>query len=217
MLKTPQTDCWQGNFGREYSDRNVLDPQALDDFTFSNYGIRRRDLNQNFLAGIPRETRILEVGCNVGNQLLLLYEMGFRNLSGIEIQDYALDRARMRLKDVNFQQASALQIPFPNAHFDLVFTAGVLIHIAPGDLPVAMKEIHRCARQYIWGFEYYSPETKEINYRGHQQLLWKMDYANAYLAQFPDLELVKNQQLPYLQNSNIDCMFLLRKNPSFGT
>ena len=147
----------------------------------------------------------------MGNQLLLLQEMGFYNLYGIEIQDYALERARARLKDVHLQQASAFNIPFPDSHFDLVFTSVVLIHISPDDLSTAMMEIYRCTRQYIWGLEYYSPKTTEVVYRGHQHLLWKMDYANCYLAQFHDLEIVRSEQLPYLQDSNIDCMFLLRK------
>ena len=38
----------------------------------------------------------------------------------------------------------------------------------------------------------------EINYRGHGQLLWKMDYAREYLARFDDLELMLEQRLPYI-------------------
>ena len=42
------------------------------------------ELNQRFLADIPRNARILEVGCNEGNQLCALQEMGFQNLYWIE-------------------------------------------------------------------------------------------------------------------------------------
>jgi len=51
----------------------------------------------------------------------------------------------------------------------------------------------------------------KINYRGHGELLWKMDYVREYLARFADLELVLEQRLPYLKNQNVDSMFLLRK------
>jgi hypothetical protein len=74
-----------------------------------------------------------------------------------------------------------------------------------------MAEIHRCSDSYIWGLEYYSPEATEINYRGHQSLLWKTDYANLYLKQFEDLELLKLEYLPYLEGTNVDCVFLLKK------
>jgi hypothetical protein len=74
-----------------------------------------------------------------------------------------------------------------------------------------MKEIHRCTRSYIWGLEYHAPQATEVNYRGHDQLLWKMDYPKFYLEQFKDLELVKSKPLPYLESNNVDLMFLLRK------
>ena len=87
----------------------------------------------------------------------------------------------------------------------------MLIHIAPADLPKAMDEIYRCSNQYIWGFEYYSPQTLEVPYRGNQGLLWKTDYANLYLERFADLSLVRREEVSYLENSNVDSMFLLRK------
>jgi pseudaminic acid biosynthesis-associated methylase len=200
-----------GDFGHEYTDRNSLTPEKLNAIYEKNYGVTRSQLNARFLAGIPPDARILEVGCNSGNQLLLLQQMGFHELFGIEIQRYALERARSRLEHVQLLEAAAFDIPYPTGYFDLVFTSGVLIHVSPGDLPVAMAEIHRCAGSYIWGSEYYSPETTEIKYRGHQSLLWKADYPNLYLKHFKDLELLKLEYLPYLEGTNVDCMFLLRK------
>jgi pseudaminic acid biosynthesis-associated methylase len=211
MISTPQIAEWVNRFGREYTDRNVLSTSELDALYEKNYGITRRKLNQPFLAGVPEDARILEVGCNVGNQLTVLREMGYRELYGIEIQKYALEQARSKLPDVHFTEASAFEIPYPDNYFDVVFTSGVLIHIAPSDLPRALDEIHRCAGRHIWGFEYYSPQTVEVKYRGNQGLLWKMDYAKFYLDRFADLSLLRREELPYLENANVDSMFLLRK------
>lgn len=213
---TDQIRTWTGDFGREYTDRNAQTPAELDDFYRENYGRSRFDLNEHFLRGVPKHARVLEVGCNMGTQLLLLKQMGYTRLCGIEIQDYALKLARVRLEGVQLIQASALSIPFPDQHFDLVFTSGVLIHIAPPDLPHALSEIHRCSRSWIWGFEYYSHEPTEICYRGHNNLLWKMDYASRYLNQFADLELVEEQRVPYLNSENVDSMFLLRRRGQGG-
>jgi len=204
-------ETWTGEFGREYTDRNSLTAAAANELFQKNYGVTRSQLNRRFLAEIPVDARILEVGCNSGNQLLLLQEAGYRNLYGIEIQNYALAKARARLPNVQLTRAAAFEIPFSDGYFDLVFTSGVLIHIAPDDLPGAIAEIHRCSGAYIWGLEYYSSESTEVSYRGHQELLWKMDYARLYLNRFDDLEPVKMEQLPYLDNANVDCMFLLRK------
>jgi pseudaminic acid biosynthesis-associated methylase len=117
--------------------------------------------------------------------------MGFQNLYGIEIQDYALRKARARLEDAQLALATAFEIPYPDGFFDLVFTSGVLIHVAPADLPKALREIHRCAGGFIWGLEYYSPQPMEVTYRGHERLLWKMNYTRLYLELFDDLEPVK--------------------------
>lgn len=213
VTETDQIRTWTGTFGREYTDRNRYEPAELDAFYQKMYGITRTELNTRFLQDVPRDARILEVGCNMGNQLLLLQEMGFTNLHGIEIQDYALAYARRRVPSANLLQGSALAIPYPDREFDLIFTSGVLIHIAPDDLPMALSEIHRSAKTWIWGLEYFAPAMTEVNYRGHSNLLWKTDYARAYLQQFSDLELAGEERLRYLNNENVDTMFLLRRNP----
>lgn len=211
-MTTAQLQTWSGEFGREYTERNYLTLEKLDDLYTKNYGCTKKHLNEHFLAGISRDARILEVGCNVGNQLLLLQEMGFQNLYGIEIQEYAVKKARLRLPHAEIQQASAFNIPYPAECFDLVVTAGVLIHIAPSDISQALSEIHRCSSKYIWGHEYFSKNMTEVGYRGHEALLWKASYSDLYLKQFKDIELIKQEFLPYLENSNVDCVFLMKKN-----
>jgi pseudaminic acid biosynthesis-associated methylase len=215
--QTEQIRTWTSDFGREYTDRNAYSPAELDELYQKNYEITRTEINQRCLESVARDARILEVGCNMGNQLLLLEQMGFTNLYGIEIQSYALDRAKERLPRAVLTQASAFSIPYENQFFDLVFTSGVLIHIAPADLPTALAEIHRCSRRWIWGFEYYAPELTEVAYRGHDSLLWKTDYAQLYLQQFRDLELVREDRIGYLGNDNVDTAFLLYKKSSQGS
>jgi pseudaminic acid biosynthesis-associated methylase len=209
--ETPQRRQWAGDFGRDYTDRNTLSATQLDSLYQTNFGILRSQLNGTFLGDIPRDASILEVGCNCGNQLLLLQEMGFTKLWGAEVQSYALELARTRIQGVRLAQASALDLPYEDGFFDLVFTSGVLIHISPADLPRALDEIYRCAKTWIWGMEYYAPEITQLNYRGHDDLLWKMDYVKGYLDRFCDLELTREQRLPYLNSSNVDTMYLLKR------
>ena len=211
LTETEQAKQWKGDFGRQYTDRNTFDIDALNALYLEYYGITRTQINQEFLRGVSKDSSFLEVGCNAGNQLLLLQRMGYANLSGVELQPYALETARSRTRKISLTQGSALALPYKDNSFDLVFTSGVLIHIAPQDLSRALDEIHRCTRTFIWGMEYYSPSITEVNYRGHGALLWKMDYVQRYLEQFEDLELVCRQQIPYLKNANVDAVFLLRK------
>ena len=208
---TRQAQEWAGDFGRKYTDRNMLDPSGLDALWLSNYGVTRTALNRRFFEAVPQNARILEVGCNIGNQLLLLRDMNFINLYGIDVQSYAIRVAKTRLPDASIAEGSALEIPFANNYFDLVFTSGLLIHIAPSDLTKVLGEINRVAKTWILGAEYYAPKSTEISYREHEALLWKDDFAKRYLQEFPDLQLIKEERLPYLKGPNTDTLFLLQR------
>ncbi len=209
---TEQASRWSGAFGRDYTERN---PQSLDEMEAlytRNYGLTRTELNRRFLDNLDRSMRILEVGSNVGNQLVCLQRMGFECLYGIELQSYAVEIAKSKSKNINLIKGEASDIPFKDGFFDMVFTSGVLIHIAPENLKGVLKEIHRCTKKYIFGFECYSPETQEISYRSNSNLLWKSDFAGKYLEMFGDLTVVKQEHIKYLGNENVDAMFLLIKN-----
>jgi len=173
---TEQMDKWAGEFGREYTDRNALSLEEMEALYKKNYGVTRAELNERFLKGIERSIRILEVGSNVGNQLLFLQKMGFTSLYGIELQTYAVELSKLRSRNINIIEGTASDIPYKDGFFDLVFTAGVLIHINPSDITLVIAEIHRCTRKYIWGFEYYAENYTEIPYRGQRNLLWCANY-----------------------------------------
>lgn len=208
---TKQMKKWTNEFGREYTDRNTLTLEEMNGLYKKNYGITRAELNKLFVGDLDRSVRILEVGSNIGNQLLYLKNLGFKNLYGIEINSYAVEFSRSRTKNINIIQGAAFDIPFKNEYFDLVFTSGLLIHIAPSDIKVVIQEIHRCTKKYIWGFEYYADKYTEIVYRGKKNLLWKANFPKIYLELFKNLKLVKEKRLKYLNNDNIDAMFLLKK------
>ena len=202
---------WAGQFGKEYTDRNALSLEETELLYKRNYGITHTEMNSKFIGDLDRDMRVLEVGSNIGNQLLCLQEAGFKNLYGIELQSYAVELSKSRTKGINIIEGSAFDIPFKDGFFDLVFTSGVLIHISPEDITTVLDEIYRCTKQYIWCFEYYSDEYTQINYRGHADLLWKTNFSKLFLKRFKNLILVKEELFKYLTNDNIDAMFLLQK------
>jgi len=202
-----QITKWKDKFGKEYTNRNALTLDELERMYENNYGLNRTELNNIFIGKFNRSIKILEVGSNIGNQLLLLQKMGFKNLYGIEINDYAVELSKQRTNNINVIQGSAYDIPFKNEYFDLVFTSGVLIHITPHDINLVLNEIYRCTKEYIWGFEYYEEKYTEILYRGKR----KANFAQLYLNLFENLKLIKEKKIKYLNNDNIDVMFLLKK------
>ena len=210
---TKQMKEWIGKFGGEYTDRNYISPDEMDKLIRSRIGISRSEQIDEFLSGLKLND-ILEVGCNVGNQLLFLQKKGFKNLYGVELNRYAVEKSKERTKGkgIDIIQGSAFDIPFKDAYFNLVFTSGVLIHISPTDINDALDEIHRCSKKYIWGSEYFSDDYIRVEYRGHNELLWKTNFAKLYLDRFPDLKLVKEKRYPYLEDEKlVDQVFLLKK------
>ncbi len=208
-----QIGTWASIFGQEYTERNTFNSRDLNKLYIKEYSISREEMNKEFLSGLALEDgNILEVGCNVGNQLRLLQEMNFNNLYGIELQSYAVEKAKSLTQEINIIKATGDNIPFKDKFFDLVFTSGVLIHISPENINSVLDEIYRCSKEYIWGFEYYADEYTEVAYRGNTGLLWKANFAKLYLERFADLELIKEVKYKYTDNDNVDSMFLLRKN-----
>lgn len=184
----------------------------MDKLYIKNFGISRTKLNKEFLGSLNRSIKILEIGTNVGVQLIFLQRMGFKYLYGIEMRRETIELSRKITKNIDIIQGSALDIPFKDNSFDLVHTSGVLIHISPSDIKKAMKEIHRCAKKYIWGFECYADDYTEIIYKGKKNLLWKGNFAKMYLDSFKDLKLVKERKIKYLNNKNIIyAMYLFKK------
>jgi pseudaminic acid biosynthesis-associated methylase len=179
---TPQLALWRSEFGRAYTDRNDHDKPE-------------RVLAWRRLLEGTEPRRVLEVGCNVGWNLAYLSRLGIRELYGVEPQADALARARARYPDFNFLSGTAFDLPMHDRACDLVFTSGVLIHIAGDTLGAALDEIYRVSRRWIAAIEYDAPVEQEIEYRGHAGALWKRDHGAAWQARHPELRLVRRLEL----------------------
>lgn len=211
-VQSEQERSWSGKIGAAYTDRNTLSAEGLDTVYSQNFGRTRTELNWQFVGSLPRYLRILEVGCNIGMQLRHLRAMGFYNLWGIELQQYALDR--LCVSGVEVCQGSVTALPYPDEDFELVYTSGLLIHIPPDDLPQAMSEILRCTKQWVWGFEYYSQTLREISHRSWKDMLWEGDYPRMFIEMLPSLEVKDRWAAPDMHPDRAGTlvdMYLLEK------
>ena len=182
MNDTEQLQLWKSDFGRAYTDRNDLArPPRIEGW-------------REIMAGIT-PCRTLEVGCNAGWNMTYLRAIGWTELNGVEPQPYAVQRAREREPGATFWEGTAFALPFANNSFELVFTSGVLIHIATDQLGTALDEMYRVSSRYIVAVEYDAKIETEVLYRGKQHALWKRDHGRAWQTRFPTLKLVKRVEL----------------------
>lgn len=197
---TAQLALWRSEFGRSYTARNDREkPERV--------GAWRR-----LLDGI-QPTRVLEVGCNVGWNLLYLERLGITDLWGVEPQPDAVERARQRRPRFNILHGTGFDLPLRDGWCDLVFTSGVLIHIAPESIAMALDEIYRVSRRWIVAIEYDSANEQEVRYRGHSAALWKRDHGALWQQRYPDLELVRRLELGEADGYD-DCTAHLFAKPS---
>ena len=168
---------WSGEFGNAYVERN------------SEAGPGRGAFWHDVLDELGVRS-VLEVGCNVGPNLGWLGELvDPASIYAVDVNERALEVARSRYPRVNFVRASARSLPFRDRMFDLAFATGVLIHLPPEAVPVAMSEIVRCSNRYVVCGEYYAPQLEEVPYRGESGALFKQDFGALYQSLFPELEL----------------------------
>ena len=164
-----------GPFADAYMERNI------------DAGDRRRAFWDRIMLEYPTRS-VLEVGSHVGGTLRHLMKL-VPDLAGVDLNELALSSARRRGIQADLRVASATRLPFSSATFDLVFTAGVLVHLDDAQLPKAMDEIVRVSRSHILAIEYFAPTATAVPYRGHEAALWKRPFDRLYLERHPELVL----------------------------
>lgn len=201
--KTEQEQFWAGDFGNDYIDRNTKELCLPG----------RIALLARVLACAQPIDSVIEFGANIGNNILALkHLLPKAALSAIEINGKAVEILK-EIDGLTVYHQSILDFQ-PDYPRDLAFSTGVLIHIEPAMLPQVYDLLFQSSKRYICLTEYYNPTPVELPYRGHDQKLFKRDFAGEMLDRFPQLELV-NYGFFYHRDNNFPLddatWFLLEK------
>jgi pseudaminic acid biosynthesis-associated methylase len=195
-----QEEFWKGSFGDEYLKRNRVDwkvRRSFWDLMLEKTGARS----------------VLEVGANAGWNLLALRDNDPTvKLRGVDLNPNAIAEARANALDVREVPAAKVGECWPK-RFDLVFTAGVLIHVATDDLQRVMSSIVGASSRWVLAVEYDAVYEQEIDYRGHAARLWKRPFGLLYEIGF-DLELEATGELGAGDGFDSCTYWLLRKGDS---
>jgi len=178
--RTEQEKFWAEEFGVDYINRN-----KSADYLASNLNFFSKAFNQ-----IGKPNSLIEFGANVGMNLKAI-KLLFPSikLSAIEINKEAVKELKQIVKRENIFEGSIFDYD-KNQKFDVSLIKGVLIHINPDMLQNVYEKLYNTSNKYILICEYYNPAPVTINYRGHDNRLFKRDFAGEMLEKYDDLVLV---------------------------
>lgn len=104
---------------------------------------------RKFLAKIKQTNakKILDLGCGIGRNAIYLAKKGYI-VVGVDISDRALQAAAIKtniekISNIVFLHSDIRSLPFPNRHFNVVFSINVLHHSILEDIEKAVGEIFR--------------------------------------------------------------------------
>ena len=149
------------------------------------------------------QSRILEIGCNVGRNLNYLFFAGFKQLAGIEINEEAVKLLRQaypemarHAKIINESAEEALRKLQDDA-FDITFTMAVLEHIHP-ESEFIFPEMVRITRGFLITIE----DERDI-------LSWRI-FPRNYRKVFQSLGLKQIDEYNWHQMSGLKSNFFAR-------
>ena len=179
-FKTEQEAFWAGDFGNAYIVRNDSNELLASNLNFFTSALKNAD----------KLVSCIEFGANIGMNLkaIKLLHPSVK-LNAIEINNSAAEQLGEVIGEENVFNGSIYD--YEVAHqFDLSFIKGVLIHINPDMLSVVYEKLYSSSGKYILICEYYNPSPVAIGYRGHDDRLFKRDFAGEMLDKYEDLKLV---------------------------
>lgn len=97
---------------------------------------------------IPKNAKILDVGCNCGSLIYNIYRKGYKNVQGIDINKEAIKigKREYKLLEKKLKIYDGYKIPFKNESFDVVLMFDVIEHI-PSVERFIKEEVYRILRK----------------------------------------------------------------------
>lgn len=179
IFETEQENFWAGEFGSFYISRNESEELIASNLNFFSQTLR----------SIGKIDSCIEFGANIGMNIralkLLLPSL---KVSAIEINKDAVKELCRNVDEDRIFNGSIFDYD-KSDKFDLVLTKGVLIHINPDKLKEVYEKLFAVCSKYILIAEYYNPVPVAIPYRGHNDKLFKRDFAGEIMETFPSLKL----------------------------
>ena len=146
---------------------------------------------------IDKQSRILDLCCNVGRHLNSLSKLGYTNLYGVDINDLSIKKIKTIYKNlssanVSCTNAESYLLKTESNYFDLIYTHGATVELIPPTFPI-IKEVCRVTKNFVifliqenghayprfWRYEFKKNKMHLIyfqNCSGHSLLVYKKSF-----------------------------------------
>jgi ubiquinone/menaquinone biosynthesis C-methylase UbiE len=92
-----------------------------------------------FLDLLPKNAKILDVGCGVGVDSGFVKSKGFEVI-GLDLSKEMINIARQKFPQLDFRQQDIRELDFPSNSFDGIIASCSLIHIPKNDVPALVEK-----------------------------------------------------------------------------
>jgi ubiquinone/menaquinone biosynthesis C-methylase UbiE len=123
----------------------IYRPPGSTSDAFDHTNADYRDWLAPFFRMLSPGTEVLDLGCGCGVPEAEMLSARFR-LTGVDISDVQIERARRLLPNVRFLRADMTQVEFPSATFGGVVCLYSLIHVPLAEQPELLTEVRRWLR-----------------------------------------------------------------------
>jgi pseudaminic acid biosynthesis-associated methylase len=177
---TAQEEFWAGAFGDDYLCRNQSDSLLAANLNLFSRALR----------SAQRPETCIEFGANIGMNLRAL-QLLFpgQQQHAVEINPQAFSELSKVIPPTHAWQGAIADFEVER-NWELVLIKGVLIHVNPEQLSVVYDKLVAATSRYLLVAEYYNPVPVAISYRGHNERLFKRDFAGELLDRYPTLSLL---------------------------
>lgn len=131
----------------EFSSYKKLQEEGSGWSYDSKWGDQMEAAILNYLSEVPKNSRILDVGCGEGRGLKALRDLGFTNLVGIDISTPKVKKAQsdgLEVYEVDFHDMSG----FGDLEFDYLFCSHAIEHSL--DPSKVLKEAKRISKNCLF-------------------------------------------------------------------
>ena len=101
---------------------------------------------EEFLALLPKNSKILDVGCGVGVDAGFMTSKGFE-IIGLDLSKEMLNIARQKFPQIDFRQQDIRELDFPPNSFDGILASCSLIHIPKKDVSALLEKFHQILKK----------------------------------------------------------------------